>query len=344
MEKLRNFDEFISHVEENQENERFNEMLNEGLKSSILQKMVGNKKGDIGKRFFDVLSRQGIAASDITNLNLIVVPVADAATYTKNNPTHILIYYSENEKTNPYAGRSAWRDEQVIASDIVLAVVKNKTYQGLEYDRWASKKPGKAQYKMVPDGSSSSIGIDKSRGEYSANLNTLKKIAEVTDIVYAIDPQSVAQSTDKRAARNENRKGATAFVDDREFKKENQARYEQILQDKAAKTDIDQLVQDAINELSEQIKKGLSKGDIGRYGDIIIGLSPKKREVKMSDASNLMSSILNEFGRYVSAKNDAEKSKETHKTIDNYYVQSAARYAKSVKDYCAKIPTLNYAW
>ena len=41
MEKLRNFDEFISHIEENQETLKFNEMLNEGLSSSILQSMVG---------------------------------------------------------------------------------------------------------------------------------------------------------------------------------------------------------------------------------------------------------------------------------------------------------------
>ena len=73
-------------------------------------------------------------------------------------------------------------------------------------------------------------------------------------------------------------------------------------------------------------------------------MSPKKREVRMSDASNLMSNILNEFGRYVGAKRDSEKSKKMHGNIDSYYVQSAARYAKSVKDYCAKIPTLNYAW
>jgi hypothetical protein len=344
MEKLRNFDEYLSHVNETKENELFNDMLSEGFDSSILQSIVSNKRNGIGKKFFDVLSKQGIAASNITNLDMKIIPTADASRYTKQNPNEILIYYSNSEKPNPFAGRDVWRDLRVIQADIVLAVVKGKNFQGLDYDRYASKGSGPAQYKIVAAKGMDSIGIDKKTGNYGSGLNTLKKIAEVTDIVYAINPSTVASSTDKRLSRKESKEGATAFINDKEFKKANQARYNEILQNSAAKSDLDSMVQEAINELTEQIKTGLSKKIKGKYGDFIIGYNPKKREVRMQDATNLMNNILSDFNRYTTDMKDSAESERRHGDLDSYYLSSAKKYAKSVKDYCAKIPTLNYAW
>tara|TARA_B110000503_G_scaffold4852_1_gene6475 strand:+ start:4682 stop:5713 length:1032 start_codon:yes stop_codon:yes gene_type:complete len=343
MKKLFNFNEFISHVNETNENELFDDLISEGFDSSILQSMVSNSNNGIGKKFFDTLSKMGIASSEITNLDMKVIPTADAAKYTAQHPNEILIYYSNREKTNPFAGKDVWRDLRIIQADIVLAVVKGKTYQGLDYDRYASKKPGPAQYKIVSRGDGS-IGIDKNTGSYGSGLNTLKKIADVTDIVYAIDPTTVASSNEKRLSRKESKEGAVSFINNTEFKKANQARYEEILSTRAVNSDVDGIVQKAINELTDQIKEGLVKGLKGKYGDLIIGNSPKNREVKMSDATNLMNNILSDYGRYANNLADAEKSKEMHGDIDSYYLRSAKQYAKSIKDYCAKIPTFNYAW
>lgn len=344
MKKLFNFNEFISHVNETNENELFDDLISEGFDSSILQSMVSNSNNGIGKKFFDTLSKLGVAASEITNLDMKVIPTADAAKYTANHPNEILIYYSNREKPNPFAGRDVWRDLRVIQSDIVLAVVKGKAYQGLDYDRYASKGKNKSEYKMVSAGGNSSIGIDKATGAYGSGLNTLKKISEVTDVVYAIDPTTVASSVDKRLSRKESKEGATSFTDNKEFKKANQARYEEILSTRAVNSDVDGMVQKAINELTDQIKEGLVKGLKGRYGDLIIGNTPKDREVKMSDATNLMNNILSDYGRYATSLADAEKSKEMHGDIDSYYLRAAKQYAKSIKDYCVKIPTFNYAW
>ena len=107
----------------------------------------------------------GISASDVTNLDIQTIEPADAAKWTAANPNDILIYYSNSEKPNPYAGKDTWRDQKVVLADTVLAVVKGKTYMGLSYDRYASKQ-GKAEYKMIQASGNDAIGVDKSTGSY----------------------------------------------------------------------------------------------------------------------------------------------------------------------------------
>jgi hypothetical protein len=340
--KLLNFDEFLDHVNEKKEIEEFN-LLTESFNSSIIQSLAGIPKGSMGKKFFDALSKMGIAASDITNNDITTLAPADAAKWTAANPNDILIYFSNKEKPNPYAGVNAWRDEKTVPADTTLAVVKGKVYMGLEYDRWASKN-GKAEYKLIQSGGDDSIGVNKSKNAYGSGLNTLSKMAEVSDIVYVINPATVPSSKDLRKERAESRQGAAAFIDDKQFKKENQSRYEAILRDRASKTDIDQLVQDAIDELSLQIKTAIDSKLKSKYGDVLVGTDPKGREIKMSDAGNLMSNILRTYDSYANAMNSAEESEKRHNMVDTYYRNSAGQYAKTLKDYSNKVKAKNYAW
>jgi hypothetical protein len=337
--KLLNFNEFVDHVNESREIE----LLTEAFNSSILQRLTNNTSGGIGKKFFDTLSKMGIAVSNVTNNDITTIAPADAAKYTAANPNQILIYYSTTEKPNPYAGKDTWRDKKIVPANTVLAVVKGKVYMGLSYDRWASKNV-KAEYKMIQSSGNDAIGIDKSTGSYGSGLNTLKKMAEVSDLVYVINPATVPSSTGLRKERSESKQGAAAFVDDKQFKKENQYRYETILRDRAANDDIDKLVQDAIDELTTHIKDAMVTKAKSDYGDILIGLDPKGRQIKMSDAGNLMSQILRDYGSYASALNDAIESEKRHGEKDNYYLNSAKSYAKSLKDYSNKVKSKNYAW
>jgi hypothetical protein len=340
--KLLNYNEFLDHVNESKEINEFN-LIVEAFNSSIIQKLASLPKGAIGKRFFDVLSKMGVAGSDITNNDITVLNPADAAKWTAANPNDILIYFSNTTKPNPYAGKDSWRDEREVKADTVLAVVKGKVYMGLSYDRWASKN-GKAEYKMIQSSGNDAIGIDKSTGSYGSGLNTLKKMAEVSDVVYVINPATVPSSTGLRKERLESKQGAIAFKDDKEFKKENQSRYEAILRDRAANDDIDKLVQDAIDELTTHIKDAMVSKAKSQYGDVLIGTDPKGREIKMSDAGNLMNQILRDYGYYATALNNAEESEKRHGEKDNYYLNSAKGYAKSLKDYSNKVKSKNYAW
>jgi len=340
--KLLNFNEFQDHLNEQKEIAEFN-LIVEAFNSPIIQRLSANPRGGMGKRFFDALSKMGIAASDITNNDITTITPDEAAKWTAANPNHILIYYSTTAKPNPYAGRDAWRDEKTVPADTTLAVVKGKVYLGLSYDRWASKN-GKAEYKLIQASGNDTIGVDKSTKSYGSGLNTLKKMADVSDVVYVIDPATVPSSTGLRKERVESRQGAIAFKDDKEFKKENQSRYEAILRDRASKDDIDGIVQSAIDELTTQIKDAMIAKTKSQYGDILIGMDSKGREVKMSDAGNLMSNILRSYASYASAMNSAQQSEQRHGEKDSYYLNSAKGYAKDLKDYATKVKNKNYAW
>jgi hypothetical protein len=104
------------------------------------------------------------------------------------------------------------------------------------------------------------------------------------------------------------------------------------------------LVQDALNDLTEQIKDSILKKELDGYGNIIVGKDPKGRSVKMSDAGNLMNKILNDYSRYVEAINAAQISKERHGEIDKWNENTAKDYAKRIKDSVNKIKDYNYAW
>lgn len=337
MKHIKLFEEFLS------EGYKSNEILTEAFKSSILQTLVSNKAGNIGKAFFSTLSKIGIAASEITNLDIIQVNPKEGAKISKSNPNAILIYYSNREKPNPYAGKDSYGASKIEA-DVPLAVVKGQLYMGLVYDRWASKK-GKTEYKLVPlkDAGTGLGAPEKSGGVYGDGLTSLKRIAEVSDVVYVIDPANVPASTDLRQYREDSKAGATAFISDKDFKSQNQSRYNSILRERASNDDVDKIVQDAIDTLTEQIKKAIAEKKKTKYGDILIDLDPKGREIKMSDAGHQMSSILSDYSRYVEYKNSVEISKERFGDLDNYYTREATKQAKNIKDRLNKIKKLNYA-
>ena len=335
--KLLNFNEFVSHLNESQK------LLLESFNSSIIQSIVTKQReGGIDKKFFDALSKMGIAVSEITNLDITSIDPKDGAKYSGEYPNHILIYYSTTEKENPYVSKDGKYYYGTIKADVPLAIVKGKGYMGLAYDRWASKG-GKAEYKIIHNKDSSiSLGLGDKFG--NSGLGTLKKMADVSDIIYVINPDTVPSSKQTRDDRKESKAGAAAFIDDKQFKADNQARYEAILKDRASNEDIDAIVSAAIEELTAQIKDAVAKKTMTRYGDILVGTSPKGREVKMSDAGNHMSNILRDYGYYAQGKNDQAKSEERHGEIDKYQRDRSAQYAKSIKDAYNKISTFNYAW
>jgi hypothetical protein len=132
-------------------------------------------------------------------------------------------------------------------------------------------------------------------------------------------------------------------MDDKDFKNANKARYDEILATKAAKLPLDKMVADSIDALTAQIKDGLAKGEKGRYGDIIIGRTSKDREVKMRDASNHMSNILDDYSRYVDYIKQAEEA-EANDYSSKYYEKESKNYAKEIKDKVSKIKKFDYAW
>ena len=130
----------------------------------------------------------------------------------------------------------------------------------------------------------------------------------------------------------------SAEVSFKDFKRENMKRYKEILADKAANLPLDKMVKDAVDALTLQIQQGLAKGEV-ESGELVIGRDPKGRAVRMRDASNHMSQILDNYSNYVRYSNEAQISLST-----SYYEERVKQEAKSIKDRIDKIENMNYVW
>lgn len=314
-------------------------LIVEAFNSSILQSLSQNPKGNIGKKFFDTLSKMGIAISDVTNNQILEITPAEAKKYTASFPNAILIYYSTTKKENPYAGRDAYSSRE-IGADVPLAVVKGKLYMGLAYDKWASKN-SKAEYKLVPQKDGTILGLsDKDGGSYGSGLTSLDKMASVSDIVYVINPAGgvAPSSTEKRLDRSQSRKGAIAFINDKDFKSANMARYNSILADQASKLPLDKDVVDAIDTVASYIKDAISTDAKTKYGEVLVGLDPRGREIKMRDVSNALEYLLDDFERYSNAMNQSKEDGS------KYYAEQSKQYAKSIVDQIRKIKNKDLAF
>ena len=224
-----------------------------------------------------------------------------------------------------------------------MATGKNEFY-GVEWSRWS----GGRSLSKRDNNPSDSVGISKKyKGWDATGLYNVKRIAEVADRAVVLNIALLKQkysTAEIRASREEARKGATAFKNDKDFRDANRARYHKILADKAASLPLDKMVEEAIDKLAKQISDGLKKGEKTQYDEIKIGVSPKGREVKARDASAHMSSILDDYSRYVSYIKQAEESEERYGDRESYYERESKDYAKRVKEKVAKVDTFDYAW
>ena len=98
------------------------------------------------------------------------------------------------------------------------------------------------------------------------------------------------------------------------------------------------------DKLTDQIKEAISKGTKGQYGDLILGVNPKGRECKISDAAYHMKNILDEYQRYVGYVKQQEDSVARYGQAESWYKKEMENYAKSVKDKVDKIESMSYAW
>ena len=107
---------------------------------------------------------------------------------------------------------------------------------------------------------------------------------------------------------------------------------------------LDKMVADAIEMLTDQIKDGLKAGEKTRYNEIKIGQSAKGKEVKLRDASNHMSNILDDYSRYCDYVRQEEESEARYGDKESWYDREIKNYALSLKEKIGKIEGFDYAW
>ena len=321
------------------------EELNEAFKSAKLQQLFNTKVSSewssrsmkqLPKAFYGMTQ---IALDKVEDEDLIDMenPREAHSLDKKGKGRYVTFYIVDQDKKNPHAPAEGYT---TIPAGII-AIVRNNNFQGVA---WASTYGhNNAGYKgqRLSSTTDGGVGISKKyKGWDGTGLYNPKRIADVADRAVMIDINAVQDkysTKGKRADREAARKGATAFKSDRDFKQENIKRYKQILADKAAKLPLDKMVNDAIEMLTAQIKHGLESGETNN-GEPILGYDPKGRPVRMRDASNHMSQILDDYADYVRYSNDARDS------ISDYYAERVKTEAKSIKDRINKISTMNYVW
>lgn len=264
MKRIQTYEEFL-----NESSEFYGEeFINEAFQSSILQRLTKEPAytgGPLKKYFFDSLSKMGIDASRIKDEDLISLDPNLAEKWTKNNPDDILIYYSTRGKENPYVGKygmdSSYKsiNQNYINANTILGVIINKVYVD-------AKRGTKGNVGSLIPSTDSRLGIEKTKGAYGANINTLKKIASLSDIVYVISPSKIPNSTKLRTSREESKMGATALINPKDFKRNNINRYHDILIMRAASDNVDDMAKEALEILNKMVFKALDEKIMDEYG------------------------------------------------------------------------------
>jgi hypothetical protein len=333
------FQEFV----ENKLNES---TLNESFASLKLASILtgANKMDkDLPSAFYNMSK---LALDKIQDIDIIEMTPEQAKKEKRTNAVYM--YFTTNEKENPYAGKSSWREEKAIPANTLLAITNGSNeWMATEWQKSYSRRNSTTKT-LKTTSRDNSDGFPKSgaRSQYGSGISSMKQVVDLADRAYCLDLDvlkarySTTAQRDERAAA---KAGAIAFQNDKDFKAENLNRYHNIIANRAVQMPIDKMVQDAIETLATQIKDALVKGEKGRYGEIIVGKTDKGRESKLQDASNHMKNILDDFQRYVSYTNQAEDEKNAGYGGD-YYQREVKTYAKRVTDKIKQIETFGYAW
>jgi hypothetical protein len=331
-----------------------NEELNEAFKSSKLRNLMnmdhghtsyGKKIHGLAQAFYDLTKAKLDQIGDEQLIDFS--DPKQAAKEFRRNKDAVIFFISDNHKENPYAPKTSYNNA---IRPGIIGVSKGNDFLGAHYTqsgKTLGKNKRKANYIMSPS-DESAIGGNKKYGGYEASgLATIKRVVDVADRAIVINLAAIKDTEldarQKVADRIKAQEGAIAFQSADEFKKANVKRYKEILATKASKLPLDKMVEDAINELSKHIADGIKSGEKTAYGEIKLGQDKRGRDIKATDAANIMSSILSDYERYVRYVADAEKEKDSGYST-GYYEKEAKEYAKRVSDRVKKVKDMDYAW
>ena len=234
---------------------------------------------------------------------------------------------------------------------VVLSVIRGGIgmYHGFAMDRGSSysrhRKGTEERYGILAKDYETRSLYNGWEGAPAAKV-TRKNLIDAATRVYVLDLDSLRDKYDVSGLKQDranSKAGATALKTAKDIKKENQARYNAILTDRAAMTDIDKAVKDSIELLNQHISDALKAGTIDQYGNFVIGKSPRGRDVKIEDGANAIRNMLNDYQRYKDYERQNKEAAADGRE-DNYYAREVKNYAKRLTDYAKKVKDKNYGW
>ena len=302
-------------------------IVNEAFSSAKLASLLTGAHAmpkDLPQSFYNMSK---LALDQIQDVDIIEMTPADAK--KEKRASAVYLYFTTNEKPNPYAGESAWRDSKTIPANTLLAITDGSNeWMNAEWNKYRSANAEGKVLKTTKRDDSAGFHKSGSRDKYGTGISSMKQVAELADRAYCLDLTilKARYSTEtQRAERAAAKKGAIAFQNDKDFKQENLNRYNTIIANRAAEMPIDKMVADAIDTLSLQIKDALAKGEKTRYNEILLGTSSKGREAKVQDAASHMQRILDDFQRYVGYTNQAEEEKKSGMSDSDLQVEKESK-------------------
>ena len=327
------------------------EMISEAFKSSKLRNLMnttdaaGRDIKQLAKAFYNFSK---LKLDKIEDHHLSDYSASQATKLFRKDKNSIVFYIVDNEKENPYAPTDNYNfSSYKTLRPGILAVTVGGDFVGIDQVKTAGTR---SYSKTLGKAKETAIGGNKNYSGWDATgLATLKRISEVADRAIVINMQEWRANVRGLDARGERKNradaksGAIAFKSDADFKKANLARYREILATKASKLPLDKVVEDTINMLTKHISDGIKKGETTKYGDLKLGEDKRGRDIKITDASNMMSNILSDYERYVSAVTNMEREKEEGYS-SGYYERSSKEYAKNISDRVKKVKDMDYAW
>lgn len=320
--------------------------INEALKSSKLRGLLTMNKAN--KNLLKAIyGFSKIALDKITDDQII-----DIDPKAGKKAEGLVVYYTTQEKKNPYADTSNYNSGVNIPANTILALGMGKDVAYVEgiFNRNARK----ISYTLTtnPKRSRSDIGINKEyRGWNASGIYNVKRVIDVADAAFVINPNALPDTKGKIEDRIKAKEGAVSFKSDKEFKDANLARYKEILQKRASELPLDKLVADAIDDATNVMKDGLKNQEKNKYGELIAGVGKDGRAYKLNDISNFISKLISDYERwsgYMKTIEDAEakygKDSREFQWEAKYAQKEAQEYAKSIKDRLNKLKKRNLAW
>ena len=234
---------------------------------------------------------------------------------------------------------------------VVLSVIRGGIgmYHGFAMDRGSSysrhRKGTEERYGVLAKDYDTSSLYNGWEGAPAAKV-TRKNLIDAATRVYVLDLNSLRDKYDVSGLKSDRanaKSGATALKDAKTIKKENQARYDAILTDRAAMTDVDKSVKDSIELLNQHISDALKAGTMDNYGNLTIGEDPRGRSIKITDGANYIKNLLDDYQRYKDYERQ-QKEAEDEGRKDNWYSKEVKNYAKRIQDRARAVKAKNYAW
>ena len=326
------------------------EPINEKLKSSKLRGLLSMKKGNAN------LLKAIYGFSKIRLDQIKDEQIIDIDPKQGKKAEGLVVYYTTQEKENPYVDRSsnsswtqAWNFKFPANTILGIGMGKDVAYMTQYYDR----KSGRIEYSLTTNNKFSKglqdVGINKKyRGWDSTGVYNVKRMIDLADAAFVINTAALPDSTDLRIKRGEQKRGATALMDPKEFKNQNMKKYKAILQQRASSLPIDDLVVGAIEEVAKIMADGVKKREVNKYGEFIMGTGSDGRAYRISDLNNFTNNLMQDYERWARAADTVANAKGGDDEDDvwavKYYSDEMKKYAKDIKDRLGKLKKRNLAW